>query len=521
MTSVTRRATLAGGVGVSLASLVGGCIAPTRPALPEGLPFAPAQLADRQTLWAWIERLNSFGPRLTGYPAHEASLDLIAQELEALGLTVQSDVHAMTRWTAQRTGLTVSGASVPVASAFAYSGRTGPEGVTAPLVWLGEKPKSLEAAAGKIAVVPVKNASIGFLVRDLMFTRKTFYPSREDADFSGTVTTPLLSGLSPGIDLAAARAAGVLGVICVFQDMSEDAARDQYNPFTTPYQDCPALWVGPAAGARLKAACEAGEQARLFLEAELAPDAPTRTIFAVLEGSTPDETIVVNTHTDGPNACEENGPAALLALAQYMSRLPVAQRRRSIVFAFVTGHFQMPQLSGHDGQATSRWLRDHPELWDGKAGNRKAVAGLTIEHIGCREWKDVEDRSRSAPTGRLERELVYTTNDVMDRVFAGAVAGRTKIRALTVEPRNGVHLGEGQPLFAAGIPAIAMCPVPDYLCAERSGGDLDRLDPEFAHQQVQTFARALLQLDALPAETIGSPNPAKTTLVGRVVKLGQ
>ncbi|ATQ43360.1 hypothetical protein [Caulobacter mirabilis] len=472
-------------------------------------------------LWNWIERLNSFGPRLTGYPAHEASIDLIAQELQAMGLVVQSDVHAMTRWTVRETGLVVAGSPVPVASAFAYSGRTEPQGITAPLVWLGEKPRSLEAAAGKIAVVPVKNAAIGFLVRDLMFTRKAFYPSREEADFTGTVTTPLLSGLTPGIDLAAARRAGVLGVICVFQDMSEEAARDQYNPFITPYQDCPALWVGPAAGARLKAACEAGEQATLTLQAELAPDVPTRTLFAVLEGTVPNETIIVNTHTDGPNACEENGPAALLALARYMSRVPAEQRRRTIIFAFVTGHFQMPQLSGHEGQATSRWLRDHPELWDGKPGHRKAVAGLTIEHIGCREWKDVADRSRSAPTGKLERELVYTTNEVMDQVFAEAAAGRTKIRALTVEPRNGVHLGEGQPLFAAGIPAIAMCPLPDYLCSARRGGDLDRLDPEFAHQQVQTFARALLQLDALPAKVLGSPRPARNTLLGRVVKLGQ
>lgn len=492
---------------------------PTALALPSGLPFAPERLANQDELWSWIERLNAFGPRLTGSPAHAASIDMIAEELQSLGLTVQRDTHVMTRWTAIRTGLKLDGnVDLEVASPFAYSGETTAEGVTAPLIWMGEKPKSLAAAAGKIAVVPVKNSSIGMLIRDLMFTRKAFYPDRADADFSGTVTTPLLSGLTPGIDLKAASAAGVLGVICVFQDMSEDSARDEYNPFTTPYGGCPALWVGPKAGAQLKAACERGAQATLVLEAELKADVPSDTVFAVLEGSSPDETLIVNTHTDGPNACEENGPAGLLAMAQYMSRLPIEQRRRSVVFAFITGHFQLPQFGEHENQATSRWLDDHPELWDGKPGHRKAVAGITVEHIGCREWKDNAAKSASVPTGKLERELVYTTNGVMDQVYADAVKGRTKIRALTVSPRNGVHLGEGQPLFAVGIPTIAMCPLPDYLCSQTPGGDLDRLDPDFAHQQVQTFTRALLHLDAIPADLIGPPEPETTTLIGAVVK---
>lgn len=492
---------------------------PTIEPLPPGLPFAPEGMAEQGELWRWIERLNAHGPRLTGSPAHAASIDLIADELQAMGLTARRDTHRMTRWTAIRTALALEGGSdLEVASAFPYSGETTAEGVTAPLVWMGEKPRSLDAAAGKIAVVPVKNNAIGLLVRDLMFTRKTFYPDRAAADFSGAVTTPLLSGLTPGVDLKAAKAAGVLGVVCVFQDMSEASARDQYNPFTTPHAGCPALWVGPKVGAQLKAACERGARARLVLEAELRTDVPSDTLFAVLEGSTPDETLIVNTHTDGPNACEENGAAGLLAMARYMSRLSIRQRRRSIVFAFVTGHFQLPQFGRHGNQATARWLEDHPDLWDGKPGHRKAVAGITVEHLGCREWKDDEARSASVPTGRLERELVYTTNPVMDEIYADAVRGRTKIRALTVSPRNGVHLGEGQPLFAAGIPAIAMCPLPDYLCSQAPGGDLDRLDPGFAHQQVQTFLRALLRLDALPGAILGAPEPEATTLSGAMVK---
>jgi hypothetical protein len=519
MSLPNRRTTIAT-LGAAAAFWLAGCgrRSAARP-LPPGATFAPEHMVDERALWSWIERLNAFGPRLTGSPAHAASIDLIAHELQSMGLTVQRDTHLMTRWTALSTGLRLDdGRTLQVASAFPYSGETSAEGVTAPLVWMGRKPKSLAAAKGKIAVVPVKNNAIGPLIRDLMFTRKTFYPDRAGADFSGVVTTPLLSGLTPGIDLKAAKAEGVLGVICVFQDMSEASARGQYNPFTTPYGGCPALWVGPSAGRDLKAACDRGGQATLTLEAERKADVPSDTVYAVLEGLTPGETLIVNTHTDGPNACEENGAAGLLAMARYMSRLPIEQRRRSIVFAFVTGHFQLPQFGRHENQATSRWLEDHRDLWDGKSGHRRAVAGITVEHLGCLEWKDDEQRTTSARTGRLERELVYTTNAVMDRVYADAVVGRTKIRALTVSPRNGIHLGEGQPLFAAGIPAIAMCPLPDYLCAVAKGGDLDRLDPQFAHQQVETFVKALLRLDALPADLVGPPEPETTTLLGALVK---
>jgi hypothetical protein len=139
--------------------------------------------------------------------------------------------------------------------------------------------------------------------------------------------------------------------------------------------------VGEAQAAHLKA----GGAATLVLEAAL-DEADTDTLHAILPGRNPHETIIVNTHTDGPNACEENGAAGLLALAKaHGSR---TDRQRSIVFVFATGHFQIPQLVEGHGQATLAWLRRHPELWDGKPGHARAVAGLTLEHLGCLEWKD-------------------------------------------------------------------------------------------------------------------------------------
>ncbi|MGH7291575.1 MAG: hypothetical protein ACREJT_10220, partial [Myxococcota bacterium] len=390
-------------------------------------------------------------------------------------------------------------------------------GVRAPLIHYAKAPRSFEDAAGKIAVIDVDTPALSRVFQYLLFTRKAGFP--ESADFDGGVSTPLLGGTlkAAGVNLKAAAAAGVRGVVCVWRGCSEDNARHQYLPFTTPYQGCPALWVGPAAGEQLRAAAERGATATLTLEATVTDGAPTDTVYAVLPGRSDRETIIVNTHTDGPNACEENGPAGVLALAKYFAGLPAASRQRTIVFALITGHFQLPQL-GNGGQATTAWLKAHPELWDGKSGHARAVAGLTLEHLGCMEWKDDEAREHFSATGEIEREMVYTTNATMQRVWSEALAGRRQLRTLTLGPRNGTFFGEGQPLYQAGIPGVAMCPIPDYLCASPADGDIGKLDAGLAHEQVTSFARSLLQLDALPAAQIGAPEPQTVNLGGHVLR---
>ncbi|WP_311267718.1 hypothetical protein [Sphingobium sp. WCS2017Hpa-17] len=498
---MARRKLLIGGM-TSLAALGGLLAWRSRPLPP--LPYvAPAPIPDRDTLWHWIERLNAFGPRLTASPAHQKSVDYIAEELAAMGLTVHRDTHRIRRWTPGRTALRLEdGTSIPVAAPYPYSGRTGPDGMTAPLVWFDNAPKDFSAARGKIAIVPVGRLDLTTLTTLMLFDRRATLPD-ESADIANGEIVPVLGPLT-NIFLDRARAAGVRGVICLFEGLSDALAQGQVLPFTTPYADCPALWVGDGQRDNLHQAAARGASATLTLEATLA-DADTDTLHVVLEGSNPHETIIVNTHTDGPNACEENGPAGLLALAR--AHAVRQDRRRSIIFVFATGHFQIPQLVDGHGQATTAWLRRHPELWDGQPGHARAVAGLTLEHLGCMEWKDRDDRP--APTGRLEREIVYATNRQMEQVYRASVAGRSKLRSLVVAPRLAhIFLGEGAPLYQCGIPSISLVPGPDYLCQLLPDGGLDRLDADFAHQQVDSFSRALTLLDALPAAAIGSARPA-------------
>jgi hypothetical protein len=461
-------------------------------------------LPPADVIWAWQERLNGLGPRLTGNDAHRKSIDFLESELEALGLRVTRDRLRFRRWEALSWDIGIETGSdswktIPVSYFFPYSGQTGPGGVEGPLVYYKRPPLSFSAAAGKIAVVEVSVPVLPRFLASIVFQARSHYPD-DSVDFAGRFTMPLLvTACLP--NLAAAAKAGVLGVICVWRKCSAANAAFQYIPFTWDLQGCPALWVSGQAGDELRALAKKKSRARLRLNATAEPDAETDSLYAILPGADPTETIIVNTHTDGPNACEENGSIALLAIAHSQARLDPAERRRTIIFVFATGHFQIPQLAAN-GQATSTWLEQHPELWDGKPGHKKAVAGVTIEHLGATEWKDDENWLTYAPTGKQELELVYTANSTLDSIYLQALSERTKTRTMTLKPMSELYFGEGQPLFQMGIPTISLIPTPDYLCAAGPNGYIEKLDPELFYEQIQTFAKVLSVLHGTPTNLL-------------------
>lgn len=482
------------------------------------LMFEPARLPSEERIRSWVETINGFGPRLTGSPAQRRCVDFIAAELERFGLGTKRDVRHLQRWEPERWALTIESGvrqTLRVASPFPYSGRTPSSGVSGELAWFSHPPRRFGRAARKIAVVEIPAKRISPTIVRLLTRRKAAMPA--DADLTKPERTPLLSGVACVVDLKRAAEAGVLGLVCVWRGCAEDDVEGQYLPFTLPYGDCPALWVGPASGDLLHAAYQRGDKINLILEARLDEAVQTDTIFAVLPGTDTVETIIVNTHSDGLNAAEENGAAGILALAHYFASLPQEARRRSIVFVVATGHFQLPQL-GNGGQATKAWFDRHPELWDGAPGHLRAVAGLTIEHLGCLEWKEDDVGSSYGPTGQLERELVYATNPTMQAIYRAAAHGRSKIRSLVVEPRFGFIIGEAAPFFHTGIPSISLCPVPNYLCAVLRNGGIDRLDSAFMHQQIATFVKALLQIDTISTADIGSVDRYWTDFIGKLVK---
>jgi hypothetical protein len=542
----SRRSFLAGAGAVAGAALLPRLAAA---AAPPGMPSA-------EEVWRWNHELAGMGVRYTGSPGHVRFTDWLHERFAAVpGFRLHTDRLSFHRWLARDWSLTIeqdatTGRSgpVPVSYYYPYSGTTGPSGVRAPLVDLGTyvpavpgtagtgyTPEFWAPAKGAIALVRVPPSTFALSAGQTATGGFERGKSSEQAaadymTYAAALTNPAFQGIFAAVPLLDAQRAGVRGVVCAWTGMSDAQVANQYNPFITPYPNanglpvhgdpgCPALWVGDGTGQALARSAALGSaKVTLRLTAEITPHAATETVWGVLPGSGADHRrgLIVNTHTDGPNVPEENGALGMLALARYFARRP---RNRDLYFAMVTGHFQLPQFIrpipdarpevGSD--ATSAWMAEHPDIY------RRALAGLTVEHLGCTMWTDDAD-GRYAPTGRHEWGTTYTTQRqgstattnleqqaYLDAVRAVNRAGWTDRPAVSVLPGAApVFLGEGAPLYAGGLGTVSLCPLPSYLLQAGDKGrphqlDLDKLDKRLMYGQILSFARTLRTLDAAPA----------------------
>lgn len=459
-------------------------------------------ISETDQIISWQKKLESFGPRFTGNKAHVDFVNWLKSELSSMGLEVHTDTHSFKRWEEIKSSLSISDSTgvnnFPLLSCYPYSGKTASNGVSAELVFCGKGPGKFKKASGKIAIVEVNNPGIP---RSIIFKKRHAYPSH-DAKIPFLIRNTVISSVLKGPDLKKAKQAGVLGVIAVWKGISEENVCGQYLPFTSGYKDCPAVWVSKKTGKELISLAGQKRTATLVLDATYSENEKSETIYASLTGNNDSESIIINTHTDGPNACEENGAVGLLAIARHLSQMPVQERARTTHFVFVTGHFQLPQFGIH-GQATTRWLQNHPELWDGNKGNQKAVASLSIEHLGCKQWADNKKHTEFNSTGKTDLEYVYTGNKFMESVFAKSITGRKKIRTVTLRPKNNFYFGEGQPFYKSGVPTISLIPAPEYLCSVKDNGHADKIDHELLLEQINTFKNAYSIIDKTVTYEIG------------------
>jgi hypothetical protein len=447
-------------------------------------------LPSADEVWGWQTWMAKLGPKYTGNAAHRTFVEFLAKEFTALSLDVARDHHTLPMWEARRTAITAQPSAaasfeVPVASYYPYSGKTSDRGVSGRLLYVGKisafdrnfKWRLPSDAGDTIVLVDFENPPMPYEEwwRPLGFyTRDTKFPTAVNATW--TTRAPLLADV---------KQAGVRAVIFNQVSLSEDHAAFQYAPFGRPFQDLPALWVGAEAGKRLRAVADGDGSATVRLEADVTPDTATDTLIATLPGQSADEAIIINTHTDGPNATEENGALGLLAMAKYFSRMPAAARKRTLVFVATTGHFAGAYVPG-----IRSIVEKHPDLI------RKAVAAVTVEHLGCREWLDVGSKYKA--TGLPELTLVITEFDSTAKVMLDAFEGSSDRRSAVVTPTpSGGFNGEGGALSRAGIPTIGYIPIPSYLLAGPPNGCIEKLDPKHLHAEIQVLTKVVRQLDGM------------------------
>ena len=120
---------------------------------------------------------------------------------------------------------------------------------------------------------------------------------------------------------------------------------------------------------------------KVRLNVNTIPNLKTATIWGTLAGTT-DENIVIVAHRDGWfEGANDNatGVATMLGLAEYFSRVPKEQRRRTIYFLGTSGHHDNGAMSG-------RWLADHKEVFAKTAliiNSEHTAAGQLILYNGA------------------------------------------------------------------------------------------------------------------------------------------
>lgn len=446
-----------------------------------------------------MEKMNSFGSRLTGEKGQNDFTGWLKEEIRAMGYEVKAKRYTFEKWEATDYSLTVDGSEIKISSPFPYSGLTDADGVTGKLVNVFNNPFDFQRARGKIGVCRIKNLSK--ISSKIAFNKRASIPENLEIEksYRGPVSTSFVKTL---LTFWSAKLSGMKGMICVWEDMSDAMVEGQVLNFILGYLGVPMVWVNETEGKKVIEAAKNKKTATLKLVGTIDKNAETESFHAILKGTTEgNEAIIINTHTDGCNFSEENGAIGILPMMRYFRQHPT---KRTLIFVFVTGHFRLPVFREGimtSNQATGRWLAENKNLWNGKT--YKAVAGVSVEHLGCTEWKDVD--GEYVKTNDIDTELVYTGNKQMDKIYYEALKGRKFVRTVTLRAHNTMHFGEGQPLSKKRIPEIALVTAPDYLCSVDPTGNnhMDKFNLDLMCEQIETFIRCVLIIDGKTRKEIG------------------
>lgn len=508
------------------------------PAVPvTPLPDDPTT-ADLQTWNTWMA---SLGPRQTGNYAHQRLIAEIQTQLSALNLPLQIWTQAFTRWEQQTSSLTVGGTPYTPAGYVPYSAFTPPGGLDAEIVYGGKvKTKSTfdrfihkyfkflegesyrfkRAHRDKIVAIDVPLGKLSKTVLKKIIDRR--YPRRLFKDDWRSYSRAIfLEEQTPSLEQA--HLAGARAVVLML-GMSTDNAQQQYLPFTRPLGPVPGLHLDHRQGVNLKTRLRAAGgslPANLTLrgcqesvttphliytlkgQLELQRDAAGRAWDPMIDEQ---DVVVVLTHTDGSSAVEENGVLALMSLARRFAAKPLAQRRHTLIFAFVTGHF------AHDVGSADDFVRHFPELID------RANAAVVIEHLGSKEMvDDLENDDYDEVGGRPETALLFTTRNhpLGDRTWE-SLREHDIQRMLRIPATRKLFKSLGRDFFGEGlflnnakIPTVGYLANPNYLASAAFGGHIARVDWDRMQQEICAFRHLLDYLvDRAPAGVWPDlPNP--------------
>jgi hypothetical protein len=500
------------------ATVLAGLIAGPALAQSDACPIAPdpAALPDA----AALRKMNGFVARLglrpTGSDAHHRYVDWIRRRLRRIaGVTVTELPFPIDRWTAGRTKLvmTVAGRDVwvPVAGPVPYAAATDGRGVAAPLVLVpGDQPIGAANASGRIVVRPAPAGSVPNAAFSLPVISWGIYDPAATIDPAGTFYGDFIAYNARVADLRNAAAAGAVGVLFV-KELPRRQIVDHYEPYEGTQWAVPGAFLGADEGKLLTDAIAAGQQpaARLVVRAKV-KRVVTPTILATIAGERA-QRIVIDSHTDGTNAVEDNGPIAMLAMARYFAALPISCRPRTIQLAFSTAHFyqRVADPAVRDGGA-EQLARQLDVDYD--RGTVSVV--LVLEHLGAIDYEQVARAdgvgTTLEPNGLRSIQFIgVTPSPALIATVDGVVRAYDMQRTILLQgsdlpgetaPRHCSFGGEGTPYNRHLLPTIGVIAAPQSLYNPAFG--LEGIDFDYMREQVLGFTELVHRLGTMEQDAI-------------------
>lgn len=472
----------------------------------------------------WHKLKDSKGPALTGNESWRTFLEFLETKLKAYGC---ADVHR-SPWTFKRMvssvwpddsrwSLAVDGRRVRLANFGANCGTTGPQGVTAELVlW---DPDAKPDVKGKIAVFrprPRPEVREAFSNSDYEgMTPFDSWPVEGKPVPQGQNATHSISSVVWDEMTASAsfvgqmRDAGPAGVVFAM-NLNRAATAGLYTFPVPEHYGFPSVYVDRTVGDRVIAAARAHRAATVRVEGERV-ESEAYQLIAYLPGrdygGDRDEQIQLRTHTDGPSISQDNGAFGLLGIVKYMSRIPRAERPRTLMVELDCRHF-MPGFER--AWANEDYFAKNPHARD------KIVAMVAMEHLGQIEYvfegEDIRLSGRSLPTW-----LYATTNARMiDAAFDAVKANAVRSAIIRSPGRPGVNgksqgpwYGMGSGARYLGIPGFGVQGDLGAYWAE--SGRMNRFDARSFRRQVATFCQLTGFLMASDLKQLQAPKVDRAT----------
>ncbi|WP_374470067.1 hypothetical protein [Phenylobacterium sp.] len=496
---VMRRREMLGALGAGALAQVAAGAAKAAPRLDV---VNPAWLISEEEAVAWHRQKDRLGPTLTGNESWRAFMGFLEEKLRGYGC---ADVHR-SAWRFPRFvtsmwpddskwSLTSGGRRVPLANVGANCGTTGPQGVTAELVlW---DPDAEPDVRGKIVVFrPRERPDVREAFSNSDYEYITPFRSWPDEgrpvsqvqNGAGSVAAPVWDEMtSTATFVNQVRDRGPAGV--VFAMNLNRALTEGLYTFPPPMDyGFPSVYVDRRQGDLLVADARARRSATLRVEGER-QDSEAYQLIAYLPGrnygAPADEQVQLRTHTDGPSISQDNGALGLLAVVRYMSRVPRAERPRTLMIELDCRHF-MPGLE-------RAWLNQDYFAKNPRARER-IVAMIAMEHLGQIDY--VADGDEIRPSGRSLPTWLYATgNQGMIDAALKAVRDNDLPSAVIRSPgRPGVHGGSQGPWYGLGRGASELG-IPGYGVQGDLGAywahsaRVDRFDARAFRRQVATFCQ--------------------------------